>query len=164
LTGHGSAQSSASKSPASRSHVQKKQNVGNAKPSKQDDNELGDRFSVARRALEQGNPDAIISANQRLIAVALRGLARLRVAQAAWPHAAELYRLSLALEENPKTRLDLAVVSLRLRRPSEAIYETEKVLFSYPQNARALHIEGEAYSMLAILVNKGPHSRQMHTL
>src|SRR5277367_1428130 len=57
--------------------------------------ELDARLAAARAARDSGDPAAAQLANERLIALALSGLARLRMAQQAYPQAVELYDSSL---------------------------------------------------------------------
>ena len=57
--------------------------------------ELDKRLAAARAARDSGEPSVAQLANERLIAVALAELARLRMAEEAFPQAVELYRSSL---------------------------------------------------------------------
>jgi tetratricopeptide (TPR) repeat protein len=107
--------------------------------------ELQRRFEAARFALQSGDPSRIIESNQRLIALSLREMARVRSLQNALPQSAELYKQSLNVEESPDARIDLAIVYSRAGRAEDAIFESQKVLFSYPEKARAWHVQGEAY-------------------
>src|ERR1700748_1321833 len=61
--------------------------------------ELDKRLAAARAARDSGDPAAAQEANERLIAVALSRLARLRMAQQAYPQAIELYSNSLHFED-----------------------------------------------------------------
>ena len=106
--------------------------------------ELQRRFEAARFALQSGDPSRIIESNQKLIALSLREMARVRSLQNALPQSAELYKQSLNMEENPDARIDLSIVYMRAGRPDDAIFESQKVLFSYPDKARAWHVQGEA--------------------
>jgi len=106
--------------------------------------ELQRRFEATRTALQSGDPSRIIESNQKLIALSLREMARVRSLQNALPQSAELYKQSLNMEENPDARIDLSIIYMRAGRPDDAIFESQKVLYSYPDKARAWHVQGEA--------------------
>ena len=110
-------------------------------------NELNERIAAARDARTSGDAASIATANQRLIALALRDLAQLRLIQSALPQAVELYRRSLEFEDLPDTRVDLAIAELRSNYPDEAIAESIRTLAVDPNNARAFNVRGRAWMM-----------------
>src|SRR5437899_8123162 len=61
--------------------------------------ELDKRLAAARAARDSGDPAAAQLANERLIAVALSELARLRMAEQVYPPAVELYSTSFQFED-----------------------------------------------------------------
>jgi tetratricopeptide (TPR) repeat protein len=109
--------------------------------------ELQARVRAAEEARQAGDPSAIGQANRRLIALAFRQLAHLRLIEGDTAKAAELYGQSLSFEEAPETRVDLAVSYLRARRPDESLAEASKVVLADSENARAWHIQGKAWMM-----------------
>ncbi len=64
-----------------------------------DVDELQSRLQAASGAREVGNPDSVARANRLVLALALRKLGYVRIAQTAFPQAGELYKRSLELEE-----------------------------------------------------------------
>jgi tetratricopeptide (TPR) repeat protein len=110
--------------------------------------ELQKRLAEAAGAQQSGNPQLVATANKKLLALALRELAHLRLLESAAPQASDLYKRSLELEDIPDTRVDLAVAYLRMKQANDAIAEAEKALFSAPNNARAWNVEGKAWMLL----------------
>ena len=83
------------------------------------------------------------STSRALVTFALRGMAQIRSLEAAWPQAIELYRQSLALEDDTPTRLALAGVCISADRYDEGLVEVNKVLAVDPKNAEAWHTKGK---------------------
>lgn len=110
--------------------------------------ELQKRLAETDKAQRTGDPAVVARANRRLIALALREMAHLRLLESANQQAVELYQRSLDMEDDPNTRVDLAVSYLRMSRASDAIGEAEKVIYSAPDNARAWNVEGKAWMLL----------------
>ena len=81
--------------------------------------------------------------SRALVAFALRGMAQIRTLEAAWPQAIELYRQSLALEDDNATRLALAGVCISADRYDDGLVEVNKVLAAEPKNAEAWHTKGK---------------------
>jgi tetratricopeptide (TPR) repeat protein len=106
--------------------------------------ELDKRLAAARAARDSGDPAAAQLANERLIAVALRELARLRMAQQAYPQAVELYGSSLHFEDVPSTRLDLATAEIQAGKYTDAIKQAKQVLASDPNDLRAVRVLASA--------------------
>jgi tetratricopeptide (TPR) repeat protein len=107
--------------------------------------ELVKRIEAARTARNSGDPAAVALANHRLIAFALREMGQLRLLEAAYPQAMELYRRSLDFEELPDTRVDLAIAELQAGRLDDAIADTEKALAT-SSDVRAYVVNGRAWS------------------
>ena len=106
--------------------------------------ELDKRLATAQDARTAGDAAAIALANERLIALALRELAQLRLIQSAYPQAIELYRRSLDFEDVPDTRVDLAIASFQANQVDEALAESSKALAADANNARAWNINAQA--------------------
>ena len=107
--------------------------------------ELAKRIEAARTARNSGDPAAVALANDRLIAFALREMGQLRLLEAAYPQAIELYRRSLDFEELPDTRVDLAIAELQANRLDDAIADSEKALAT-SSDVRAYVVNGRAWS------------------
>jgi tetratricopeptide (TPR) repeat protein len=99
--------------------------------------ELDARIAGARAARDSGDPAAAQLANERLIAVALRELAQLRLAESAYPQAVELYSDSLHFEDLPGTRLDLATAEIQAGKFEDAIKQAQQVKGANPNDLRA---------------------------
>ncbi len=106
--------------------------------------ELEKRLAAAQDARNAGDAAAIAVANERLIALALRELAQLRLIQSAYPQAIELYHRSLEFEDIPDTHVDLAIASLQAARLDDALTESSKVLAADTNNARAWNVSAQA--------------------
>jgi tetratricopeptide (TPR) repeat protein len=130
---------SAQSTPARRSSARPMQARSNSAEA-----ELDKRLAAAQEARTAGNAAAIATANERLIALALRELAQLRLIQSAYPQAIELYRRSLDFEDNPDARVDLAIASLQANQLDEALTESSKALAADANNARAWNISAQA--------------------
>ncbi len=70
--------------------------------------ELRRRLEVERAAVQSANPQSIIEASEKLVALALRQMGEWRMQQKAYPQAIELCRASILLEDSPELRADLA--------------------------------------------------------
>jgi tetratricopeptide (TPR) repeat protein len=106
--------------------------------------ELASRIAEANAARESGDPAQIGLTNKNLISLALREMAQLRLLEAAYPQAAELYRKSLDFSDVPDTHVDLAIALLDENRLQEAIAECEIALAVDPNNERAYSARGLA--------------------
>ena len=105
--------------------------------------ELQRRLQAQRDAIQSGKPAAVETSSRALVAFALRGVAQIRSLQAAWPQAIELYRQSLALEDDSATRLELAAACASAERYDEGLAEINKVLAADPKNAQAWHVKAK---------------------
>ncbi|MBV9888544.1 MAG: tetratricopeptide repeat protein [Acidobacteria bacterium] len=102
-------------------------------------------MDAAHAAQRGGDPAAVAQANVRLIALALREIGQLRLLEAAYPQAIELYRRSLDFEDVADTRADLAIAELQQAHPDEALVDVGRALASDPKNARAYNVQGRAW-------------------
>jgi tetratricopeptide (TPR) repeat protein len=109
---------------------------------------LNERLMAASNAQNSGDLDSVILANQRLLGLALREMAGLRLIQSAFPQSAELYKRSLAFEEATESHEGLAMADLRLHKGAEALAEAQNVTAATPDEARAWTIQGRANMML----------------
>lgn len=116
-----------------------------APPSNSAEAELNKRLAAAQAARKSGDVAAIERANERLIALALRELAQLRLIQSAYPQAVELYRRSLDFEDLPDTRIDLAIAELQANHPDDALAESAKALAAEPNNVRGINVTARAW-------------------
>jgi tetratricopeptide (TPR) repeat protein len=107
-------------------------------------NELDKRLAAARAARDSGDPAAAELANERVIAVALSELARLRMAEQAYPQAVELYSSSLHFEDVPATRLDLGTAEIQAGKFEDAIKQAKQVLAVNPNDLRATRVLASA--------------------
>jgi tetratricopeptide (TPR) repeat protein len=106
--------------------------------------ELDKRLAAARAARDSGDPAAAQLANERLIAVALSELARLRMAEQAYPQAVELYNTSLQFEDVSSTRLDLGTAEIQAGKFDDAIKQAKQVLAADPNDLRATRVLASA--------------------
>jgi len=104
--------------------------------------ELQKRIDAQRLAAKSGEPSAVETASRQVAALALQQMAALRSVEHAWPQAAELYRQSLALEDNPETRMGLATAALYAGHSDQALAEIDKLLTIDARSAQAWHIKG----------------------
>jgi tetratricopeptide (TPR) repeat protein len=107
--------------------------------------ELQARIQAAAAARDSRIPEDVAGANSRVLALALRRLGNVRVAQTAFPQAAELYRRSLAWEDAAETHVGLAICDLYENRPDDSLIEASKALLLDPNSARAFNIQGKAW-------------------
>jgi tetratricopeptide (TPR) repeat protein len=106
--------------------------------------ELDKRLAAARAARDSGEPSVAQLANERLIAVALAELARLRMAEEAFPQAVELYRSSLHFDDVPATRLDLGTAEIQAGNFADAIKQAKLVLAVDPNELSGTRVLASA--------------------
>ncbi len=106
--------------------------------------ELKRRYDALNAATASGNPETVSETSKNLSALALRELGNLRVLVGAFPQAADLYRQSLALEENPETRTRLMTASLSAGKPQDAIAEANHILQARPKDPQVWFLKGKA--------------------
>jgi tetratricopeptide (TPR) repeat protein len=92
-----------------------------AQSATQPQDELDKRLKAATAARDSHNQAAIEVANERLIAQALRDLARLRLLEREYQQAIDRYNESLRYEDIPGTRVDLAFAELQAGHLDDAI-------------------------------------------
>ena len=124
---------------------QKPTNKPDEKPISQAEAELQLRLEAAQGARRSGDAAAAARANKTLVALALREMGQLRLLEAAYPQAMELYRRSLDFDDIPDTRVDLAIAELQAGHADEALVESGKVLLVDPNNARVFGVQGSAW-------------------
>ncbi len=108
--------------------------------------ELAKQIAIAQAARDSGDASTVALANERLVALALRELGQLRLLESAYPQAAELYHRALEFEDQPATRVDLAIAEYQANRADDAIANAKQALLSDPEDLRALAILGRAWS------------------
>jgi len=106
--------------------------------------ELAKQIAAAQAARDSGNATAVAQANQRLIALALRELGQLRLLEAAFPQAVELYHRSVEFEDEAAARIDLAIAELQANRSSDAISDADKALSADPTDVRGVIVRARA--------------------
>ena len=106
--------------------------------------ELAKRIADANAVRNSGDPAAVALANKRVIALALREMAQLRLLESSYPQAIELYRKSLEFEDIPDTHVDLAIASLQANRIEDALTESGNALAADARNDRAYSVRGLA--------------------
>jgi tetratricopeptide (TPR) repeat protein len=107
--------------------------------------ELQARIQAASAARDSHNPEEVARLNSKVLALALRRLANLRLTQSAFAQALELYRQSLTWEDTAETHVGLAICDLYINRPDDSLAEASKALALNPGSARAFNIQGKAW-------------------
>ena len=107
-------------------------------------NDFSRRLETAIEARKSGDPGAISNASQRVIALGLAQMAKLRLDQKAYKEATKLCQHSLEFEDTPETRIDLAITSLYANSPFEAAKQASTATEMDPGKALAWTIKGEA--------------------
>ena len=105
--------------------------------------ELPARLQAASAAQQTGDATKIAAANRSLIAVGLRAMAELKLAQGDTKQAIDLYQRSIAFEETPAVHMSLALAYMRANRTDDALAEIEPIIKADPQNADAWNVEGK---------------------
>jgi tetratricopeptide (TPR) repeat protein len=120
--------------------------------------ELQKRAAAVQAARQAGDALAVAQASRALIAVGLRQVAHLRLVEDAYPAAIDLYKRSLDFEENPSTRVDLAIADLRAKRYDDALTEAGSAILKDGEDARAWRIQGMTY------MSKGEYAKGADSL
>jgi tetratricopeptide (TPR) repeat protein len=105
--------------------------------------ELQKRLQAQHDAIQSGNPATVETTSQALAAFALRGMAQIRSAEAAWPQAIELFRQSLVLEDDQSTRLDLVNACIAAGRYEDGLILINQTLAGDPKNSQAWYLKGK---------------------
>ncbi|HET7106234.1 MAG TPA: tetratricopeptide repeat protein [Candidatus Acidoferrum sp.] len=105
---------------------------------------LSQRLAAALEARNSGDPAAIGRASEKVLALALAEMAKLRLDENAYEEAIRLGEQSLRFEDAPETRVEVALASLYAKKPSDAAKQASAAAALDPQNALAWKIKGEA--------------------
>jgi tetratricopeptide (TPR) repeat protein len=106
--------------------------------------ELERRFAAADAAKQAGDLSAVAAASQKIIALGLREMGKLRLFEASYSEAARFSRRSLEFEDVADAHVDLASANLFTSRLDEALKESSQALAADPRNARAWTTQGQA--------------------
>jgi tetratricopeptide (TPR) repeat protein len=87
----------------------------------------------------------VTEASRALIALALRQVAHLRLVEDTFPAAIDLYKRSLDFEDNPATRVDLAITYLRAKKLDDSLTEVRSAILTNTEDSRAWRVQGMAY-------------------
>lgn len=96
-------------------------------------------------ARTSGDSQAVTEASRALIALALRQVAHLRLVEDTFPAAIDLYKRSLDFEDNPATRVDLAITYLRAKKLDDSLTEVRSAILTNTEDSRAWRVQGMAY-------------------
>ena len=102
------------------------------------------RFAAAKSATEAGDLPATAAASEKIVALGLREMGKLRLFEAAYPEAARFSRRSLEFEDVADAHVDLAAANVFLSRLDEALKEISQALAADPRNATAWTMQGQA--------------------
>jgi tetratricopeptide (TPR) repeat protein len=106
--------------------------------------DLSRRLEAAMEARKSGDLGGISRASERVIALGLVEMAKLRLDERAFDEAVKLCHASLEYEDTPETRVELAIASLYAKKPSDAVQQASIATERDPQNALAWNIKGQA--------------------
>ena len=106
--------------------------------------EFDRRFAAAQAAAKAGDLPAAAAASEKIVALGLREMGKLRLFEAAYPEAARFSRRSLEFEDVADAHVDLAAANLFTSRFDEALKEISQALAADPHNATAWTIQGQA--------------------
>src|SRR6185369_11232127 len=106
--------------------------------------EFDRRFAAAQAAAKAGDLPAAAAASEKIVALGLREMGKLRIFEAAYPEAAKFSRRSLEFEDVADAHVDLAAANLFSSRVDEALKEISQALAADPRNATAWTIQGQA--------------------
>ncbi len=106
--------------------------------------EFDRRFAAAQAAAKAGDLPAAAAASEKIVALGLREMGKLRLFEAAYPEAAKFSRRSLEFEDVADAHVDLAAANLFSSRVDEALKEISQALAADPRNATAWTIQGQA--------------------
>lgn len=102
------------------------------------------RVAAANSAKDAGDWPAAAGASEKIVALGLREMGKLRLFEAAYPEAAKFSRRSLEFEDAADAHVDLAAANLSTGRVDEALKEISQALAADPRNATAWTIQGQA--------------------
>jgi tetratricopeptide (TPR) repeat protein len=107
--------------------------------------EFKKRVAAVQSARDSGDPQAVTKSSRALIALGLRQVAHLRLLENAFPAAIDLYKRSLDFEDNPSTRVDLAIADLRAKKLDDSLTEVRTAILADAADARAWRVQGMVY-------------------
>lgn len=87
---------------------------------------------------------AAAAASEKIIALGLREMGKLRLFEAAYPEAARFSRRSVEFEDVADVHIDLAAANLFTSRLDEALKEISQALAADPRNSKAWTMQGQA--------------------
>jgi len=102
-------------------------------------------MAAASAARQSGNPAAVSAANRMFIAAALREIGELKVLQAEYGQAVELYRDSLAFEDLPGTYAAMGFAEIQAGELDKAIEYAQKAVAAEPANQLANRVLASAF-------------------
>jgi tetratricopeptide (TPR) repeat protein len=105
--------------------------------------DLPARMQALGTAQQTGDLARIAAANGDVIAVGLRAMAELKMAQGDTTQAIDLYKRSLAFDDSSKSHLALALAYMAAHRTDEAMLQVEPITKSDPKNGDAWNIQGK---------------------
>jgi len=105
--------------------------------------ELPARVQAVVEIQKTGDVARIAQANRSLIAVALRAMAELKLAEGDGKQAIDLYQRAIAFDDSPKTHLALALAYMSAHRTDDALAEIEPITKADPKNADAWNVYGK---------------------
>jgi len=105
--------------------------------------DLPARMDAVGTAQQAGDVVKIAEANRGLIAVALRAMAELKLAQGDTKPAIDLYKRSLEFESTPNAHIALALAYMRAQRTDDALAEIGPITKSDPKNADVWNVQGK---------------------
>jgi tetratricopeptide (TPR) repeat protein len=120
--------------------------------------DLPGRMEAVRTAQQGGDVKKIAEANRSLIAVALRAMAELKLAQGDNQQSIDLYKRSLEFENSSSTHIALALAYMRAQRTDDALAEVGPLTQSDPKNADAWNLQGK------LLMDKKEYLRAAESL
>ncbi len=105
--------------------------------------DLPARIDAVRAAQQAGDLVKIADANRSLIAVGLRAMAELKLAQGDNQQSIDLYKRSLEFQNSPGAHIALALAYMRAQRTDDALAEVGPITQSDPTNADAWNLQGK---------------------
>jgi tetratricopeptide (TPR) repeat protein len=105
--------------------------------------DLPTRMNAVATTQQAGDVVKIADANRSLIAVALRAMAELKLAQGDTQQAIDLYKRSLEFENTPDSHIALALAYMRVQKTDDALAEVTPITKSDPKNSDAWNVQGK---------------------
>jgi tetratricopeptide (TPR) repeat protein len=121
--------------------------------------DLRSRLTTLESAKQSGDPTLIANASRSVLAIALREMAAMNLAQNLVPAAIDNLKRSLDFENSPATRLDLAQAYLLNSRLDESLSTVTDCLVADPDNRKAWYVQGKVW-MLKKRYDEAVHSFQ----